>query len=247
MNFNYGKVFDINGNTIVNTGGTDVLRLKIARSLYDCARSIGISDQNKINSNFLAEELNGKIIVARTREIFCNVLCYYHLYRDAKRTFDFTSQKENWIRQIYQDIVETILVEMLQATSQIFKKVACRMRHFLQYLINNLDGILDTDCCSHLKTRISNLGEIEENVDKFIVRRMKEWGRKCCIIGFNFVFSVCCHKTNMKQNAFKAFRKPEKVEKKKYLHDIFGGMLNGYMQERLPFTCINQIDHGRGF
>ena len=124
MKFNYSKFFNFTENAIVYTGGTSVMRCKIARSLYDCARNIAILDQNMINSGFLAEELNEKRIVRRAWAIFCNVLGGYHLYRDSKRTFSFTSQTENWVRQICRDGVGAIMPKMFQATSQTSTKVA---------------------------------------------------------------------------------------------------------------------------
>jgi len=55
--------------------------------------------------------------------------------------------------------------KMLQAMSQTSPKVAQRMQKFLKYLINNKDGLLDTDCRAHIKSKVSNLGAIEGNVD----------------------------------------------------------------------------------
>ena len=105
---------------------------------------------------------------------------------------------------------------MLQAMSQAPPKAAQRMRKFLQYLINNRDGLLDPDCRTHLKTRVSNLGAIEGNVDKLVVRRLKGRGRSWRIEGAKAMLAVCRHKKALKQNAFKPFQKPERIEKKKY-------------------------------
>ena len=105
---------------------------------------------------------------------------------------------------------------MLQAISQAPPKAAQRMRKFLQYLINNRDGLLDPDCRTHLKTRVSNLGAIEGNVDKLVVRRLKGRGRSWRIEGAKAMLAVCRHKKALKQNAFKPFQKPERIEKKKY-------------------------------
>ena len=143
------------------------------------------------------------------------VLDRYHLYREARRAFGFTRQTEDWIRQICQEGLEAVIPEMLQAMSQASPKVAQRMQKFMQYLINNQDGLLDPDCRAHLKTRVSNLGAIEGNVDKLVVRRLKGRGRSWRIEGAKAMLAVCRHKDELRQNAFKPFQKPEKVEKKK--------------------------------
>jgi hypothetical protein len=144
------------------------------------------------------------------------VLDRYHLYREARRAFGFTSQTENWTRQICQEGLEAVMPEMLQAISQATPKAAERMRKFLQYLLNNRDGLLDPDCRTHLKTKVSTLGAIEGNVDKLVVRRLKGRGRSWRIEGAKAMLAVCRHKTALKQNAFKPFQKSDKVEKKKY-------------------------------
>jgi hypothetical protein len=144
------------------------------------------------------------------------VLDRYHLYREARRAFGFTSQTENLIRQICEEGLEAVMPEMLQAISQASPKAAQRMRKFIKYLINNKDGLLDPDCRTHLKTRVSNLGAIEGNVDKLVVRRLKGRGRSWRIEGAKAMLAVCRHKTALKQNAFKPFHKSEDVEKKKY-------------------------------
>jgi hypothetical protein len=144
------------------------------------------------------------------------VLDRYHLYREARRAFGFTRQTESWIRQICEEGLETVMPEMLQALSQAPPKAAQKMRKFIQYLINNRDGLLDPDCRTHLKTKVSNLGAIEGNVDKLVVRRLKGRGRSWSMEGAQAMLAVCRHKTILKQNAFKPFQKLEKVEKKKY-------------------------------
>lgn len=144
------------------------------------------------------------------------VLDRYHLYREARRAFGFTSQTESWIRQICQEGLEVVIPEMLQEVSQAPPRAAQRMRKFMQYLINNRDGLLDPDCRTHIKTKVSNLGAIEGNVDKLVVRRLKGRGRSWSMDGARAMLAVCSHKRALKQNAFKPFQKPEKIEKKKY-------------------------------
>ncbi|HEY9122257.1 MAG TPA: ISLre2 family transposase [Brevefilum sp.] len=144
------------------------------------------------------------------------VLDRYHLYREARRAFGFTSQTENWVRQICEEGLEAVMPEMLQSMSQASPKAAQRMRKFIKYLTNNKDGLLDPDCRAHIKSRVSNLGAIEGNVDKLVVRRLKGRGRSWRIEGAKAMLAVCRHKEALKQNAFKPFQKPEKVEKNKY-------------------------------
>lgn len=144
------------------------------------------------------------------------VLDRYHLYREARRAFGFTRQTESWIRQICQEGLEAVIPEMLQELSHASSKEAQRMHKFIQYLINNRDGLLDPDCRTHIKTKVSNLGAIEGNVDKLVVRRLKGRGRSWSLEGAKAMLAICRHKRILMQNAFKPFHKPEKFEKKKY-------------------------------
>lgn len=144
------------------------------------------------------------------------VLDRYHLYREARRAFGFTKQTESWIRQICQEGLEAVIPEMIEAQAQAPPKAAQKMRRFIQYLINNRDGLLDPDCRVHFTTRVSNLGAIEGNVDKLVVRRLKGRGRSWSMNGAQAMLAVCRHKKVLKQNAFKPFQKPNKIKKKKY-------------------------------
>lgn len=144
------------------------------------------------------------------------VLDRYHLYREARRAFGFTRQTESWIRQICQEGPEAVMPEMLQELSQASPKAAQKMRRFMQYLINNRDGLLDPDCRAHITPKVGNLGAIEGNVDKLVVRRLKGRGRSWCMDGAKAMLAVCRHKSALKQNAFKPFQKQKRFEKKKY-------------------------------
>ena len=145
------------------------------------------------------------------------VLDRYHLYREARRAFGFTGQTENWITQICQEGLEAVLPEMLQTMSQARPKTAKKMRQFIRYLVNNREGLLDPDCRSHLKTRVGNLGAIEGNVDKLVVRRLKGQGRSWCLDGAKAMLAVCRHKQELKQNAFKPFLKQRKALNVKHI------------------------------
>jgi len=144
------------------------------------------------------------------------VLDRYHLYREARRAFGFTGQTENWIRKICKEGPEAVIPDMFQELSQSPPNAAQKKRKFIQYLINNRDGLLDPDCRSHVKTRVSNLGAIEGNVDKLVVRRLKGRGRSWCMDGAKAMLAVCRHKAELKQNAFELFLKTEKSLKKIY-------------------------------
>jgi hypothetical protein len=145
------------------------------------------------------------------------VLDRYHLYREARRAFGFTGQTENWIDQICQEGLEAVLPEMLQTMSQSRPQTARKMHQFIQYLTNNRDGLLDPDCRGHLKSKVGNLGAIEGNVDKLVVRRLKGRGRSWCIDGAKAMLAVCRHKQELKQNAFKPFLKRQKAMKVKHI------------------------------
>ncbi len=143
------------------------------------------------------------------------VLDRYHLYREARRAFGFTKQTEKWITQIRKEGLAAVLPELLQELSEAAPQTAQKMRKFIQYLINNREGLLDPDCRTHIKTKVSNLGAIEGNVDKLVVRRLKGRGRSWCMEGARAMLAVCRNKRALKQNAFKFFQKPEKALKKK--------------------------------
>jgi len=145
------------------------------------------------------------------------ILDRYHLYREGRRAFGFTAQTGIWISQICQEGLESVLPEMLQAMSQAPPNKAKKQRKFIQYLINNRDGLLDPDCRSHLKVKVSNLGAIEGNVDKLVVRRLKGRGRSWSLAGAKAMLAVCRHRSALKQNAFKPFKKKEKFANKTYL------------------------------
>lgn len=113
--------------------------------------------------------------------------------------------------QICQEGPEVVMPEMLQELSQVPLKAAQKMRKFMHYLINNRDGLSDPDCRAHIKTKVSNLGAIEGNVGKLVVRRLKGRGRSWFIDGAKAMLAVCRYK-----NAFKPFQKPKKIEKKEY-------------------------------
>ena len=133
------------------------------------------------------------------------ILYRYHLNWEAGRAFGFTSQTESWIRQICQEGSEAVMPGMLQELSQAPPKVTQRLRKFVQYLINNRDGLLYPDCRTHLKTKVSNLCAIEGNVDKLVVRSLKGRGRSWHIEGAKATLAVFPHKKAFKQNAFKPF------------------------------------------
>lgn len=135
------------------------------------------------------------------------VLDRYHLYREARRAFGFTHQTEGWVRQICQEGLEAALPEMLQAVSQAPPKTAEKMRKFILYMVHNQDGLLDPDCRTHLKIKTTNLGAIEGNVDKLVVRRLKGRGRSWSLKGAQAMLAICLHKQELKQNAFHPFEK----------------------------------------
>ena len=149
------------------------------------------------------------------------VLDRYHLYRNARRAFGFTLKTETWIRKICEGDLEGVLSDMLAVAAKSPPRKAKDMKAFIQYLINNKDGLLDTDCRSHLQTGLGNLGGIEGNVDKLVVRRLKGRGRSWRLDGVKAMLEVCRHKEELRQGAFKTFIKssdccqPKKGRQKK--------------------------------
>lgn len=135
------------------------------------------------------------------------VLDRYHLYREARRAFGFTRQTGDWITQICQEGLEAVLPHMLQVVSQASPKAAEKMRKFIMYMVHNQDGLMDPDCRTHLKVKAGNLGTIEGNVDKLVVRRLKGRGRSWSLKGAQAMLAVCLHKQELKQNAFHPFEK----------------------------------------
>lgn len=149
------------------------------------------------------------------------VLDRYHLYRNARRAFGHTHKTESWIKRICQGDLETVLSEMLAVVAKSPPTKADAMKAFIKYLINNRDGLLDPDCRSHLQPGLGNLGGIEGNVDKLVVRRLKGRGRSWRLDGIKAMLAVCRHKEELRQGAFKPFLKKsadnqrKKADKKK--------------------------------
>ena len=133
------------------------------------------------------------------------VLDRYHLYRNARRAFGHTHKTETWIRKICEGDLEMVLPEMLAVVAKSSPRKADDMKAYIKYLINNRDGLLDPDCRSHLQPGLSNLGAIEGNVDKLVVRRLKGRGRSWRLDGIKAMLEVCRHKEELKQGAFKPF------------------------------------------
>ena len=149
------------------------------------------------------------------------VLDRFHLYRDARRAYGFIAQTDTWIHQITQDGLDAVLPDMLQALSKAPQAKAKKMRQFIQYLVNNRDGLLDPDCRVHLQPGFHRLGAIEGNVDKLVVKRLKGRGRSWSLVGAKAMLAVCRHQNKLKQGAFQPFEKhlaakPLKVENKKH-------------------------------
>ena len=129
----------------------------------------------------------------------------FHLYRNARRAFGYTHKTETWIKKICEGDYETVIPEMLAYAERSSPKRAEGMQGYIKYLVNNWDGLLDTDCRSHLQPGLSNLGAIEGNVDKLVVRRLKGRGRSWRLEGVKAMLEVCRHKEELKQSAFKPF------------------------------------------
>ena len=148
------------------------------------------------------------------------VLDRYHLYRNARRAYGFSAQTDTWIHQITQEGLDAALPAMLQALSKAPQAKAKKMRRFIQYLVNNRDGLLDLDCRAHLQPGFHRLGAIEGNVDKLVVRRLKGRGRSWSFDGAKAMLAVCRNQNKLKQGAFIPFEKhlvgkPRKVEMRK--------------------------------
>jgi hypothetical protein len=133
------------------------------------------------------------------------VLDRYHLYRNARRAFGHTHKTETWIRKICEGDIEMVLSEMMTVIAKSPPRKADGMKAYIKYLINNRDGLLDPDCRSHLRPGLGNLGGIEGNVDKLVVRRLKGRGRSWRLDGVKAMLAVCRHKEELRQGAFKPF------------------------------------------
>jgi hypothetical protein len=148
------------------------------------------------------------------------VLDRFHLYRDARRAFGFCAQTDTWIYKIRTEGLESVLPEMLTMLSKAPQAQAKRMRRFIQYLVNNREGLLDPDCRAHLHPGFERLGAIEGNVDKLVVRRLKGRGRSWSIAGAKAMLAICRHQSELREGAFKPFRqqtteKPSKPKSRK--------------------------------
>jgi len=141
------------------------------------------------------------------------VLDRYHLYREARRAFGFTEETNDWITTICEKGLKAVLPDMLEMVSEAPPQKAKKMQGFIKYMINNQDGLLDPDCRTHLKVKAGNLGTIEGNVDKLVVRRLKGRGRSWSLEGAQAMLAVCRHKEELKQNAFLPFVKDSSAQK----------------------------------
>ena len=139
------------------------------------------------------------------------VLDRFHLYRDARRAFGFSAKTDAWIYTIRTEGLERVLPDMLLALKKAPPAQAKRMRQFIQYLVNNQEGLLDPDCRAHLKAGFERLGAIEGNVDKLVVRRLKGRGRSWSKAGAKAMLATCRHQSELREEAFKPFR-PHPVE-----------------------------------
>ena len=135
------------------------------------------------------------------------ILDRFHLYRNARRAFGYTLKTEAWVRKICEGDLEGVLSDMLAVAAKSPPRKADGMKAYIKYLINNRDGLLDPDCRAHLQKGISNLGGIEGNVDKLVVRRLKGRGRSWRLDGIKAMLEVCRHKEELRQGAFKTFLK----------------------------------------
>ena len=146
------------------------------------------------------------------------VLDRYHLYRNARRGFGYTHKTETWIKMICEGDLETVLSEMLAVVAKSPPRKADALKAYIKYLINNRDGLLDPDCRSHLGSGLSNLGGIEGNVDKLLVRHLKGRGRSWRLDGIKAMLAVCRPKEVLRQGAFKPFKKICSDDQQKKAH-----------------------------
>ena len=143
------------------------------------------------------------------------VLDRFHLYRDARRAFGFTAQTDAWIHKIRTEGLGSVREDMLAAVSKAPPNQAERIRRFIQYLVNNQDGLMDPDCRAHLTPGFHHLGAIEGNVDKLVVRRLKGRGRSWSLAGLKAMLAVCRHREDLKHGAFTPYEKKLKVSPSK--------------------------------
>jgi len=174
------------------------------------------------------------------------ILDRFHLYRDARRAFGFCAQTDAWIYKIRTEDLESVLPDMLAALSKAPPAQAKRMRRFIQYLVNNRDGLLDPDCRAHIQSGFERLGAIEGNVDKLVVRRLKGRGRSWSKAGAKAMLATCRHQSELREGAFKPFeRKPaEKPSQPKTRKPDYGDWLQAgvpafyYGHKNRPWAII---------
>jgi hypothetical protein len=143
------------------------------------------------------------------------VLDRFHLYRDARRAFGFTAQTEAWIYKIRTEGLDAVRGDMLTAVSKASPKQAEKMQQFIQYLVNNQDGLLDPDCRTHLTDKYHRLGAIEGNVDKLVARRLKGRGRSWSLRGLKAMLAICRHQEQLRKGGFTPFKKSQAEQQKR--------------------------------
>jgi len=105
-----------------------------------------------------------------------------------------------------------------------------KLKQFYQYIYHQQDGLLDLERRGYSAS--ASLGEIEGNVDKLVVHRMK--GRGCCwkLTGASVMLPICQYKDKIRDHAFRyrSLDLPEKPSRRLETNTDVGV----YLQTRMP-------------
>ena len=136
------------------------------------------------------------------------VLDRFHLARAARSALRNRAQARAMLETIrtqgYAAVEPFLQVRIEQAE----EKQQTQLVDFSNYLRHNQDSLLDLEQRPN-GHKAGNLGAIEGNVDKLVVRRMKGRGRSWKLQGIRGMLAICQARTQLRQMAFQ--RRPKKL------------------------------------
>jgi len=136
------------------------------------------------------------------------VLDRFHLARAARSALRNHAHSRAMLETIrtqgYAAVEQSLQIRIEQADGN----QQTQLVDFSNYLRHYQDNLLDLECRPNGQ-KAGNLGAIEGNVDKLVVRRMKGRGRSWKLRGIRGMLAICQARPQLRQMAFQ--KKPEKV------------------------------------
>ena len=136
------------------------------------------------------------------------VLDRFHLARAARGALRNRAQARAMLEVIRTQGYAAVAPFLQARMTQVDGNQQAQLVDFSKYLRHNQDSLLDLEHRPNGQ-KAGNLGAIEGNVDKLVVRRMKGRGRSWKLRGIRGMLAICQARTQLRQMAFQ--RKPQKV------------------------------------